>query len=203
MVTITNRDGPRLAVVRDEEAANRESAAWRGGEDTAKFAGLHSREQLVIEIVVEEIVRGIATNCVVVHQLGVEAIALEEERKAVGTIVRTREQNQNLARRSRGVAYPTGRQIEGLGDGGDSLARRRGRVSDNGRQARRRGIGRRGQGSNWPDPLIADLAPWHERLVEVDVAGVDDFPASRDPHSVAAGHVGTEAEVDAGDAVRV
>ena len=56
---------------------------------------------------------------------------------------------------------------------------------------------------NWPNTLVAVFPPRHEGLVEIYVAGVDDFTTSRDPYAVTAGHVGAETEVNPSDAVRV
>ena len=56
---------------------------------------------------------------------------------------------------------------------------------------------------DWADTLVSDATPGHEGLVEVDVAGVNDFAPGGDPHAVAAGHAGAQPEVDACDSIRV
>lgn len=63
------------------------------------------------------------------------------------------------------------------------------------------GIWRRGVRHHWSDTLLALISPRHEGLVEIHVAGVDDFPTCGNPNTVTAGHARAEPEVDAGHAV--
>ena len=57
--------------------------------------------------------------------------------------------------------------------------------------------------NDWSDTLVSDSTPGHESLVKVDVAGVDNLAPGGDPYAVAAGHAGTQPEVDACDPMRV
>ena len=138
----------------------------------------------------------------VVDKFRVEAMVLEEEREAVRALICSREEHEYSGRFGSCGSGTTCGHVEGLVDGGDVGAGwrfhlRRGVRTYAGMLQVDRGR-KRGDGAY---ALVSESTPWHEAFVEVDVASVDDFAAVGDPDSIAAGHVGVEAEVDTGDAV--
>ena len=75
MLTISNSWRTSVTTVgRVDEAADREGAAWRCGDDRVVVGALHSGEQLLEELVVENVVVGTTAQLgVVVNQIAVEA----------------------------------------------------------------------------------------------------------------------------------
>ena len=94
------RADDRRTIVDAKESTDGEGAAGRSGEYGEELARANASEQLVVERVVEEIVRRVALRWVVVHEHSLEAELRKEGGDAIGSSIGAREEDEGLTRRA-------------------------------------------------------------------------------------------------------